>query len=236
MKLISCIACCFALASPAAMAATPAAPAASLTAEQIVEKNAAARGGLDAWRAVTTMAFSGEMDAGGKNDAKLPFTMTLKRPHKSRLELRFREQTALQIYDGNQGWKVRPFLNRNEVEPFTPTEAKSAAGWTQLDGPLIDHAAKGTQVELTGAENVEGKSTYRLKVTPKSGPQRSIWVDAKSFLEVRIEGEPRRIDGKMRPVFVYYRDYKSEKGLAIPRVLESVVEGVKGSHKMTIQS
>src|ERR1700675_1169624 len=40
-----------------------AAPA-SLTAQQIVEKHVAARGGLQAWRAVQTMSWSGKLDAG----------------------------------------------------------------------------------------------------------------------------------------------------------------------------
>ena len=80
-----------------------------LTAEQIVEKNVAARGGLQAWRAVNSLTLSGEMDAGGKQNAKLPFVWSMKRPHKSRLEIRFQQQTAVQVYDGQQGWKVRPF-------------------------------------------------------------------------------------------------------------------------------
>src|SRR6202158_1948518 len=36
----------------------------SLTAQQIVEKHVAARGGLQAWRAVQTMSWSGKLDAG----------------------------------------------------------------------------------------------------------------------------------------------------------------------------
>jgi len=37
-------------------------------------------------------------------------------------------------------------------------------------------------------------------------------------------------------VAVYTRDYKAEGGLMIPHTLETVVEGVKQSHKMSIQS
>ena len=234
MKRIFHVGCCLALlASPAAMAAEP---ASNLTAVQIAEKNVAARGGLAAWRAVTAMTLSGQMDAGGKKDMKLPFVMTLKRPHKSRLELRFDEQVSVQVYDGTQGWKVRPFLNRNEVEPFTPAEAKSAAAWAELDGPLIDYAAKGTQVELLGTDTVEGKSAYKLKLTMKDGAQRRLWVDATSFLELKIDGEPRKIDGRMRNVSVYYRDYRTEKGLVVPRVFETRVEGVKQSHKISVES
>src|SRR5882672_541873 len=117
--------------------------AANLTAEQVVEKNIAARGGLQAWRAVQTLSMSGKMDAGGNEQStsplrvpgavasaavpkrrpaeqiQLPFRMELKRPRKSRMELDFRGQAAVQVYDGTNGWRLRPFLNRHEVEPYT---------------------------------------------------------------------------------------------------------------------
>ncbi len=225
-------------AAPVAKAAAeaPVTPVTNMSAAQIVEKNIAARGGLAAWRAVNSMTMSGQMDAGGKNDVKLPFVMTLKRPHKNRLEIRFAEQTAVQVYDGAHGWKVRPFLNRNEVEPFTSAEIKSAAASSELDGPLVDYAKKGTKVELVGAQAVEGKNAYKLKLTLKDGTQRHLWVDAQSFLEVKIEGDPRKMDGKMRNVAIYYRDYKTEKGLTVPYTLETVVEGVNQSHKINIES
>jgi hypothetical protein len=214
----------------------PVTPVSNLSAAQIAEKNVAARGGLAAWGAVNSMTMSGELDAGGDQNAMLPFVMTLKRPHKSRLEIRFQDQAAVQVYDGVQGWKVRPYLNRNEIEPYTPAEAKSAAVASELDGPLIDYAKKGTKVELVGAQAVEGKSAYKLKLTLKDGTQSHLWVDANSFLELKIEGVPRKMDGKVRNVAIYYRDYKTEKGLTVARVLETVVEGVKQTHKISIQS
>ncbi len=231
------IACGLAFMVPATLAATaaqPAAPPATLTAAQIVDRNVSARGGQAAWRAVDTLVLSGQMDAGGRPNVELPFVMKMKRGHKSRLELSFREQTALQVYDGTQGWKVRPFLNRSEVEPYTPAEAKAAASFEELDGPLIDYAKKGTKVELIGTEKVEGNDAYKLRLTSKTGTQRTVWIDAKTFLERRIEGEPKKMDGKLRAVSVYYRDFRSQNGLTMPRVLETVYEGTKVSRKMTI--
>jgi len=225
-------------AAPAAKAprAKKMPPPPALPVGQIVDRNIAARGGLAAWRAVNSMTMSGEMDAGGKQDAKLPFVMSMKRPQKSRLEIKFQEQTAVQVWDGNQGWKVRPYLNRNEVENYTATETRSAAAAAELDGPLVDFANKGTKVGLAGTEVVEGKNTYKLKLTLKGGEQIHLWIDANSFLEAKIDGEPRRLDGRMRKVAVFYRDFKAVGGLQFPHTMETVVESVKGSHKMTTQT
>ena len=223
----------------------------TLSAAEIADKNVAARGGLQAWRAVETMTLEGKMGAGGNQRAtlsipipgaapkaqrnpegvrtrpveevQLPFVMDLARPHKLRLELQFKGQTAIQVYDGTNGWKLRPFLNRLEVEPYTPEEAKTSSTQAELDGPIVDYAAKGTRIELDGMEKVEGRDTYKLKLTLKSGDVTHVWVDAQTFLETKIEGTPRRLDGTYHPVEVYYRDYRNVSGLEIPFVLETRV-------------
>jgi len=226
---------------------------AKLSAAEVITKNVAARGGLQAWRAVQTMSLSGKTGAGGNQRATLqvptqgqitavtrkteqsplpsrrveevylPFLMELARPHKMRFELQFAGQTALQVYDGVNGWKLRPYLNRLEVETYTADEMKVASIQSELDGPLVDYAAKGTRVESDGIEKVEGRDTYKLKLTLKSGEVTHVWVDAQTFLETKIEGQPRRLDGVYHPVEVYYRDYRNVNGLEIPFVLETRV-------------
>jgi len=206
-----------------------------MTAEEIIQKNITARGGYQAWRSVQTMAVAGKMDAGSKQNAQLPFVLKLKRPQMSRLELDFAGKTALQIFNGSQGWKVRPYLGRWEVEPFTPSELENAAEQQQLDGFLIDHAAKGIKAELLGTEQVEGQDAYKLRLTMKNDQVRYLWVDARSFLEVKVEGVPRKLDGKFHKVEVYYRNYKPVGGLMIPFVVETVVENIKPSRKINIE-
>jgi outer membrane lipoprotein-sorting protein len=149
--------------------------------------------------------------------------MDLQRPHKQRFELLFNGQTALQVYDGVNGWKLRPYLNRREIELFSSDELKVASTQAELDGYLIDYATKGTQVDLVGTEKVEGRDTYKLKLTLKTGQVIHVWIDAQSFLEAKIEGQPRRLDGIEHPVEVYYRDYRTVNGLQIPFLLETKV-------------
>ena len=245
--LVVCISMAFAI--PLAAAPNTSRSRAGLSAAEIVNKNVAARGGLEAWRAVQALSLQGKMGAGGNQRAalaapmpdpkadrrqalvpqrpteevQLPFLLELKRPRKQRLELQVKGQTAIQVFDGTNGWKLRPFLNRIEVEPFTAEELRRASMQTELDGPLVDYAAKGTHVELDGAEKVEGRDTYKLKVTEKTGHTFHVWIDATTFLEAKIEGQPRRLDGTNHPVEVYYRDYRTVDGLQFPFVLETRV-------------
>jgi hypothetical protein len=170
-----------------------------------------------------------------KTQVQLPFTLEVKRPRKSRLELEFAGKTAVQVYDGKNGWKVRPYLNRNDVEPFTANEIKTEERWTGIDGPLVDYAAKGTSVALEGVEAVEGHDAYKLKLALQDGSTQHIWIDAKSFLDVKVEGSPRRMDGHMHSVYVYQRDFRTVQGLMIPFQLETAVDGYRDTHRMVIE-
>jgi len=237
-----------AFAIPAATAADTAQPRASLSASEIVNKNIAARGGLQSWRAVQAISWSGKLGVGGnqrapipksapdgkkitvlptdprpKDEVMLPFKMEMQRPRKERFEILFKGQTAVQVYDGANGWKLRPYLNRLEVEPYSADESKAASLQAELDGPLVDYAAKGTQVEMEGMDKVEDRDTYRLKLTMKDGHAIHEWIDAQTFLETKIEGQPRRLDGIEHPVEIYYRDYRAVNGLQIPFILETKV-------------
>jgi hypothetical protein len=250
-SLVICIS--WALAISLAAAGDIPASQAKLSAADIVDKNVAARGGLQAWRSVHTMSLSGKLGAGGNQRAtlpvpapaaprsskqkfseqmfstrsveevQLPFVLELERPRKMRMELQFKGQTAIQVFDGANGWKLRPYLNRRVVEPYTPDEMKLASMQADLDGPLVDYAAKGTQIELAGMEKVEDRDTYKLKLTMKNGEAIHVWIDAQTFLEAKIEGQPRRLDGTYHPVEVYFQDYRPVDGLQIPHVLETKV-------------
>jgi hypothetical protein len=57
----------------------------------------------------------------------------------------------------------------------------------------------------------------------KDGQAIHVWIDAQTFLETKIEGQPRRLDGTDHPVEVYFRDYRLVSGLQIPYVLETRV-------------
>ncbi|MDB4966286.1 MAG: putative signal peptide protein [Myxococcales bacterium] len=164
---------------------------------------------------------------------QLPFTMELERPRKSRLEIRFQGETAVQVYDGKEGWKLRPFLGRREVEPYTNEELHLAAQQSDLDGWLVDASAKGEKLELIGTDKIDGRDAYNIKVTLSDGQVRHVWVDTHSYLEVKVDGS-RQLDGKLRPMWTYYREYKKVDGLLVPHVLETVVEGVAGSEKIVI--
>ena len=102
-------------------------PVTKLTAAEIVEKNACACGGSAAWRAPCRRYPCPEkMDAGGSPPLQCR-SLRAHAPSQARSELGFRREKAFQVFDGTNGWKLRPFLNRRDVERYTPEEMKAAA-------------------------------------------------------------------------------------------------------------
>lgn len=244
---------------------------AQLQIEEILARNAQARGGVETWRKVETLTMSGKMDAGrvrpvptdelvevsrgrmalksvvrirhGKPPTaavaqekivQLPFSMEMKRGHKVRLELQFDGKTAVQVFDGSHGWEKRPWLAQADAQPYSAQEERMAAQEQELDGFLIDHAAKGTQVSLEGMDKIEGRDAYRLKLTLKGGEVRHVWLDAGTFLEIQIDGK-RRMDGKDKPVFTVLKDYRKVDGVLLPFATETRVEGVPDAQRIVLE-
>jgi hypothetical protein len=173
--------------------------------------------------------------APAKAQVQLPFVLDSERPNKTRLEIEFQGKKAVQVFDGTQGWKLRPFLNRNDIEPFTAEELKAETTRAEPEGDLVDYAAKGSSVALDGTEKVGGANTYRLKVTHKDGRVVHVWIDAVTFLDVRMDGTPKHMDGKMHDVHVAQRDFRKVDGVMIPFVLETSVDGYADAHRILIE-
>ncbi|MEI8296884.1 MAG: hypothetical protein WCH32_02565 [Pseudomonadota bacterium] len=200
----------------------PPVPVAAKTAAEVIERNVAARGGVEAWRRVETMVWLGHLErAGQKEGQRVPFVMQLKRPNLTRFELKEQFSQFTRIFDGNKGWKVRPAGDgRPETKPFSPEEVKFAKTEFVIDGPLIDYQAKGVTAGLDGIDSVEGHKAYRLSLTLPSGAERKVWIDVATNLELRYDRPATNPLVAGRPVSVYYRDYAAFDGLQLARRIE----------------
>src|SRR5215472_8687504 len=72
------------------------------TAEEVIARNVAARGGLESWRKIESMAWLGYIEHGAvsRNSPQAPFVMQIKRPNLTRFELRDQTSSFTRIFDG----------------------------------------------------------------------------------------------------------------------------------------
>jgi|SRR5882724_8956786 len=219
----------------AAANAEPATPAGqralAKTAAEVIDRNVAARGGLEAWRKVETMVWLGHLERGARDAQRIPFVMTLRRPNLTRFELKEQLNQFTRIFDGAHGWKIRPGANgRPDTKSFSPEEVNFARTEFAIDGPLIDYQVKGVTAELDGLDTVEGRKAYRLSLKLASGAERKVWIDTKTNLDIRYDRPATNPLKPGAPVSVYYRNYAAEDALQIARVIETgVSEGASGA-------
>lgn len=223
-------------ASLAACAGSDEAASSNLGVEQIIAKNTAARGGAQAWEKIDSMVWIGRVETNG-NGAPARFVLAMKRPNKTRFEIVSMNRMALRIFDGTHGWKLRPMRRGEEanVLPYDPQELRFAHDEQVIDGPLIDHAAKGIEVKLGGVDEIEGRKAYRIEVRLRSGATRRVWVDASSFLDVKAEHESHTPLGSSAPVDIYYREYRTVEGVKLPVIIDSGPASAPPVDRLTIE-
>jgi hypothetical protein len=207
------------------------------TVDELVAKNVAAKGGADALRALQSVRFTGKMlvNEGLVNEGQfqLAYVETKKRPGEVRSEATLQGMTAIQAYDGEQGWKVYPFQGRKDPEKMSADDTKSLIEEAEIDGPLVDWKAKGSTVEYLGTEDVDGTSAHKLKVVRKNGDVTFVYLDPDAFLEIRKTTQ-RVEQGAQVEVETDVGDYEKIAGVFLPFSIESGRKGDPDKQKIVI--
>jgi hypothetical protein len=199
------------------LAATPARVGAE-TVEEILNRYLEARGGRERIQDLTSVRMTGTIAFGPGQPA--PFRLEMKRPNQMRTEFKFQGMTGVQAFDGERAWAVLPMAGKTEPEYLPDEASREAAEQADIEGPLVNAAAKGHKVELLGHEKVEGRDCLKLMVTLKSGAVRYVYLDAATLLEAKGEGR-RRAGGDEVMLETYYRDYRDVQGLKLPFLIEA---------------
>jgi hypothetical protein len=115
-----------------------------------------------------------------------------------------------------------------------PAEAAEAmAEEADVDGPLVDYRIKGHRVTLVGQERLEGGDAYKIEVRKKGGTVEYHFLDARSYLPVRIEGR-RTIRGTLIEGESILRDYREAGGVLWPYSIRSGAQGHPEKQVLTV--
>lgn len=209
-------------------------PVAAQDMDEVLGNYYEAIGGLEAWKAVKTMRASGILMMGDMG-VEAPFTVVGMRPNKVRIEFTFQGMTGIQAFDGETAWMLMPFMGKTEPEPMPEDMAKEVREQADMDGPLVDYAAKGHQIELLGLEEIEGTQAFKLKLTKKSGDVEFYYLDAEYFIPIKVEGSTE-MQGRVVEFERTLSDYKEVDGLMIPHSIEERPKGAAAGQVFTIEA
>jgi outer membrane lipoprotein-sorting protein len=204
--------------------------ASAQTADQIVNKALAARGGVARIKAMHSQRISGTINVGPGADG--PFLVELERPGKMHIEVTVQGQTLVRSYDGKStGWILNPFIENKTVQPMSAEDISNISDESDFDGPLVDYKQKGNLIALVGKEDLDGKPTYRLKLTNKKGDLRNYFFDAESFRLVKWEGM-RKVGDRDVPWESVFHDYREVDGLQFAFEIDSDAPGTGQAQKI----
>ena len=194
----------------------------SQTADELVNKNIEARGGLDKIKAVKTLRITGRAERSGRSPVAV--VIEHERPNEVRQDITRAGMTMVQAYDGKQGWMIQPFTGRKDPQLMGEDDLRDLQLEADIDGPLVDYQAKGNTVEYMGHDTVDGDDVLRLKVTLKNGDVLYYDLDPDSYLEIRRESQ-EFIRGSVKEQVTEYGSYKAVDGVVYPFSLASWPKG-----------
>ncbi len=196
------------------------------TAEEIIARNLAARGGLDRLKAVTAVKQTATYSSQGR-DASM--TMYSKRPNLSRQELYVGGTLVVNGFDGTTPWIVNPNVSPTPIL-ISGAQAEQIRAQASFDGPLVDYKNAGTTVSMEGFEVVGATRVAHLRLTTAAGQRSDLYLDAQTWLEVRLSTQngPTRVDQEMS-------DYREVDGIKTPFHVRTLLNGVLQS-ELKVQS
>ena len=183
------------------------------TAEELVNKNIQAKGGLEKMKAINTVRMTGKFDGGGGFTARQ--SQENKRPNLVRETFSLQGMTAVTADDGAAGWQIQPFGGHKDPELMGEDDLRDLLLDADFDGPLVDYKEKGNTVEYLGHDVVDGDDALRLKVTLKNGDIIYYFLDPDTYLEIRKEIQ-QFIRGSIREHVYELGSYKAVNGVMYP--------------------
>jgi len=185
----------------------------SQTADELINKNIEAKGGMDKIQAIKTLRMTGKLVAvGGFTGATGQENM---RPNLVRETFTLQGMTSVQAYDGSTAWQIQPFRGRKDPELMGDDDMRDLLIDADFDGPLVNYKEKGNTVEYLGHDIVDGDDALRLKVTLKDGDIIYYYLDPDTYLEIRKETQ-EFIRGSVRENVIDLGSYKPVAGVMYP--------------------
>jgi outer membrane lipoprotein-sorting protein len=201
------------------------------TVDEVIAKNIEAHGGLNKVKSVRSIRTSAKFSQGS---FRAEFRQENKRPDKVREEFIIQGLAQVQAYDGKTGWQISPFGGRKDPELLSQDDLKSLVVDADVDGPLVEYKEKGHKAELVGHDSVEGTDCFKIKLNMKNGDVRYYYLDADSFLELKVEIQTT-IRGALQESELYYGDYEQVNGIFYPFAVEQAQKGSASRAQISVQ-
>ncbi|HTJ14374.1 MAG TPA: hypothetical protein VL547_20185 [Dinghuibacter sp.] len=146
--------------------------------DDIISKNIDAMGGKAKLAALNTLYEETSSSIMG-ND--LPAKVWAVNNEGFRMEMDIMGQQMIQVANKEKGWAVNPMTGNTDPQPMDTDAMKAITRRMTLAGPLFNYKEKGYTATLDGKETVNGKDTYKVKLSKPGEPDATYYIDAATY-------------------------------------------------------
>jgi hypothetical protein len=189
--------------------------------EEIHTKHVAALGGSDQIKAVKAVKMSGGMNANGM---KIPVAIQILNGKGFKVEFTAMGMTGYQIVNNTKGWNFSPFQGQTKPEPMTEDDVKKSQDDLEIFNDFIDYSAKGNTAEFLGKDDIEGTECFKIKVTLKSGKEKTLYIASDNYLVLK-ETEKTTVNGADIEISTMFSNYKKVGAVLFPHTMNISVQG-----------
>lgn len=183
-------------------------------ADEVISKHVSAIGGADNWKKVNSMVMSGSMSMQGTD---ISMTRSVVHGTGFRNEISLMGMTGYQILTPTEGWSFMPFGGQTAPEAMTADDVKESQEDLDVQGALVDYAAKGHTVEYLGKEEVDGTECHKVKVSYKSGKSETMFFDPSSYYLIKSV-TVRKANGQEMEMSTTFSNYeKLPEGIVVAK-------------------
>ena len=184
------------------------------TAEEIVAKHIDAIGGSSAWKKVNSVRMEGSLQVQG---AELTVIQTILQGKGTRQDFSVAGMTGFMIITPTAGWNFMPFNGQTSPESMTAEDVAKSQTELDVQGVLVDYAAKGHTIEYLGKDDVEGTECFKIKVNIKGGDPETMYFETKEYMLVRQVSKQNR-NGQEMEITTNYSNYdKLPEGILVAK-------------------
>ena len=174
------------------------------TADDIINKNIAAMGGLAKLNSIKTVYMEDSLFAGG---AKLPLRVWAVDKKEMRAEFSFNGMTGFSILRNDSGWNFLPFQGQTVPAPSTSDEVKKGQQDLYVTDAFVNYKEKGYKVTYEGKDETEGSESYKIKVTVSDSLSETYFIDPDTYYVIQVKTKAT-VNGKTNESTETRSDYK----------------------------
>ena len=183
------------------------------TADDIINKNIAAMGGLDKLNSIKTLYEEDSINAGA---AKFDVKVWMVNKKYQRVEFKVMGMTGFSILRTDSGWRYLPFQGQKTPEPITSDEVKKSQDELYTTDHFVNYKEKGYKVSYQGKDESEGSETYKLEVIISDSISATYYIDPDTYYVTQVKMKVN-VNGKTTDETLTFSDYqKTPEGYIVP--------------------